>query len=178
MRGKLLKPSLAVRGGYPVVGVLKDGKIRVLKVHRLVLEAFVGPARPESSVGRHLDGDPTNNRLENLAWGTMAENSQDMVRHGRSQRGSKSPVARLTEEKVRQARRLYADGMSQEDIAARLGVVQGTVSCALRGVSWAWVKDAPIPKMRPVGQGPGPRYSRRGPRGTRVTPQPESSEQP
>jgi hypothetical protein len=33
---------------------------------------------------RHLDGNPTNNTPENLAWGTHAENCMDTVRHGRS----------------------------------------------------------------------------------------------
>lgn len=49
-------------------------------VHTMVLEAFVEP-RPEGLQCRHLDGDPSNNRLENLAWGTSRENGQDRSRH-------------------------------------------------------------------------------------------------
>jgi hypothetical protein len=30
----------------------------------------------------HADGDKTNNRAENLYWGTAADNSQDTIRHG------------------------------------------------------------------------------------------------
>lgn len=29
----------------------------------------------------HLDGDPTNNHLDNLRWGTHQENVDDMTRH-------------------------------------------------------------------------------------------------
>lgn len=161
VRGKMMKPTVALRGGYHYIGLAQFGKIRTLKVHRLVLEAFVGPGH--GLHGRHLDGNPKNNALSNLAWGTHQQNGQDMVRHGRSQRGEKSPLARMTEEKVRQSRRMYASGISQESIADTFGVAQGTISAALRGVSWSWV-DEPIPKMRPVGQGPGPRPDRRGPR--------------
>lgn len=31
---------------------------------------------------RHLNGNPYDNRLENLAWGTPSENMLDKVRHG------------------------------------------------------------------------------------------------
>ena len=50
-------------------------------VHQLVLEAFVGP-RPLGMVTRHLNGEPTDNRVDNLAWGTRSQNNLDSVRHG------------------------------------------------------------------------------------------------
>lgn len=50
-------------------------------VHRLVLTTFVGPC-PEGSEACHGDGDPTNNRLDNLRWGTHLENEADKKRHG------------------------------------------------------------------------------------------------
>lgn len=50
-------------------------------VHTLVAAAFLGP-RPEDMQVRHLDGDPSNNRPENLAYGTGSDNCLDMVRHG------------------------------------------------------------------------------------------------
>lgn len=44
------------------------------KIHRLVCEAFHGPAPFEGAVVLHLDEDATNNRPDNLRWGTMREN--------------------------------------------------------------------------------------------------------
>lgn len=49
-------------------------------VHHLVLETFVGP-RPEGMEARHLNGDYSDNRLQNLAWGTKAQNMQDRIKH-------------------------------------------------------------------------------------------------
>jgi len=50
---------------------------RTFQVHRLVLLAFVGPC-PEGMQTRHFpDPDRTNNRLENLRWGTAKENAAD-----------------------------------------------------------------------------------------------------
>lgn len=54
-------------------------------VHRLVGEAFLGP-QPHGMHTRHLDGDPTNNRLTNLAYGTPAENAADTKRHALERR--------------------------------------------------------------------------------------------
>ena len=45
-----------------------------MKVHRLVCEAFHGPAADPTYVVIHLDEDATNNKPENLKWGTMKEN--------------------------------------------------------------------------------------------------------
>lgn len=49
-------------------------------IHRLVLEAFVGPC-PEGMEARHINGDHQDNRLENLCWGTKEENMKDRVLH-------------------------------------------------------------------------------------------------
>ncbi len=45
-----------------------------MKVHRLVCEAFHGPPPFPKAVVIHLDEDATNNRAENLRWGTQKEN--------------------------------------------------------------------------------------------------------
>jgi hypothetical protein len=54
---------------------------RLVYVHRLVLETWRGPC-PPGREARHLDGDASNNRLTNLRWGTHAENTWDVIRHG------------------------------------------------------------------------------------------------
>ncbi len=58
-----------------------DGFYRMRYVHQLVLEAFVGPC-PSGLECRHLDGNPDNNQLENLRWGTRLENMADKKLHG------------------------------------------------------------------------------------------------
>jgi hypothetical protein len=50
-------------------------------VHHLIAETFHGP-RPEGMVVRHLNGNPLDNRAENLRWGTYTENNLDAVAHG------------------------------------------------------------------------------------------------
>ena len=45
-----------------------------VKVHRMVCEAFHGPAPHGKPYVLHLDEDAHNNRPENLKWGTQKEN--------------------------------------------------------------------------------------------------------
>lgn len=81
--GKLKAKALA---RHPKTGHLhtclnRPGVQVTAKVHRLVLEAFVGPC-PTGMETRHRNGDPADNRLGNLSWSTHAENMGDLVEHG------------------------------------------------------------------------------------------------
>lgn len=85
--GRTVVKKLSVdrsRGGYLLASLLvktaRPQKTKVVRVHRLVALAFLDG---EGSLVRHIDGDPTNNRVDNLRWGTDKENAQDTLRHGR-----------------------------------------------------------------------------------------------
>lgn len=69
------------RSGHLYVGLWKEGKQKHWFVHTLVLSAFVGPC-PDGMECLHGDGNPANNRVENLRWGTPSNNTLDSVRHG------------------------------------------------------------------------------------------------
>ena len=64
-------------------------------IHRLVLEAFVGPC-PEGMETCHNNGVRTDNRLENLRWDTSSANNDDIVKHGRHWLASRSHCPRGT----------------------------------------------------------------------------------
>jgi hypothetical protein len=76
--GQLLK--LWTRNGYASVQLGAGNPI--LYVHRLVTEAFHGPAPTEKHEAAHWDGNPANNLAANLRWATHSENQLDSVRHG------------------------------------------------------------------------------------------------
>ncbi len=63
-----------------------EEKKRTFSVHRLVFEAFNGPA-PVGLFVCHLDGDRQNNRLDNLVLGSGLDNARDRTRHGRTAHG-------------------------------------------------------------------------------------------
>lgn len=121
-------------GGYLRV-TLCAGRLRTdHRVHRLVLLAFVGP-RPEGLVSRHLDGRQTNNRLDNLAYGTRSENEQDKRAHGTYHAGAKNPRARLTEQQVAEIR-AQRGVVSQSALAKLFGVSKTSVRDAQTGKTW------------------------------------------
>lgn len=69
--------------GYPTVSLYSAAtrKHTTHRVHRLVADVFLGPCPPGMEV-RHLNGDRTDARLTNLAYGTASANRNDSVRHG------------------------------------------------------------------------------------------------
>lgn len=80
---KVLKPGgRTLRGtSYLAVTLFLDGVPDRRTVHYLVLETFVGP-RPDGLVACHGNGDPVDNRVENLRWDTQSANILDAVMHG------------------------------------------------------------------------------------------------
>ncbi len=107
--------------GYPCVTVRKCGVPTRRTVHSMILEALVGP-RPIGCVARHLDDDKTNNHVDNLAWGTPKQNSEDMIKNGHSLRGEKARRSKLTESDIKQIRVLYANHIPRKDIAVKYGI--------------------------------------------------------
>lgn len=112
-------------------------KSRLRFIHRLVLGAFIGPC-PDGFECRHLDGNPGNNLLDNLCWGTHQENVADMMKHGRfpDQRGFHNGRSKLKDSDIYKIRELYSAGMSSCRIGPIFGVSQVLVSSILRGVAW------------------------------------------
>lgn len=116
-----------------------DGKARTRLVHRLVLEAFVGPCQPGSQC-RHLNGQRTDNSLANLLWGTPQENAADRLSHGTARIGEASNLAKLTEDQVRPIRHRFATRQAtQVQLAAENHITQANVSEIVRRRTWKHV---------------------------------------
>lgn len=138
-RDKLLSPYID-RAGYIKVGLYKDGKKKNQYVHRLVAMAFIDNPEEKSDVN-HIDGDKTNNHVENLEWNTRGEN----IRHAFENKfinipkGEDSGNAKLTEDQVIAIKEINESGISQSQIARVLGVSQPTISYIINGQNWKHV---------------------------------------
>lgn len=91
--GQIIRPSTGKYGYKRVILYAPGVRAKTGQIHSLVLESFVGP-RPPGGVCRHLDGDPANNHLENLTWGTPSENMYDRAAHGTDHQRSKTHCPR------------------------------------------------------------------------------------
>lgn len=128
--------------GYRTVSV--GGRNR--RVHHLVLEAH-GFERPsDRHVTRHLDGDPSNNALANLRWGTHQKNCEDAVLHGTFARGANHGLTQLTEADVIRIRERWADGEEAIPIAADYNITQAAVYAIVKRNTW---KHAGGPHYKP-----------------------------
>ena len=89
--GVKTRASKAARHKY--MGIMNK-HLGNMKVHRLVCEAFHGPAPFAGAVVIHLDEDATNNRPENLRWGTQKENLNmpGFIAYCKARTGDNSPA--------------------------------------------------------------------------------------
>lgn len=124
------------RDGYLRIKLFHNQRATLLYVHLVVLTTFVGPC-PLGQQARHLDGNPANNSISNLRWGTPLENAADKRTHGTMCTAEKHGRSKLTWKKVRLLRRLFQSGdFSQETLAKIFQVSQTHVSEIVRGISW------------------------------------------
>lgn len=92
LKGKLLTQK-SRDGEHFYVDLSRGNEVERKWVHRLVLEAFVSPMG-EAELARHRDGNARNNHVENLAWGSFAENNLDTVAHGNHYQATKTECKR------------------------------------------------------------------------------------
>lgn len=114
--------------GYDIIALSKPGlHKKKYTIHQLVMLTFVGP-RPEGMDIRHLNGDTSDSRLENLAYGTASENSIDMVYH------QTNPTQKLTPQ---QALDIFNDSRSNVEIGFEYGITRTQVHYIKSGKQWS-----------------------------------------
>ena len=129
-KGKVLKPS----------GQKADPHLRVVlghgapgsTVHSLVALTFIGPC-PSGQEVRHLDGNPLNNRVDNLAYGTRGENILYVLRVGKAWRS-------LTAKQAKEIKDRLEKGERGIDLANEYGVSQSSISAIKCGRSFSWLE--------------------------------------
>lgn len=104
-------------------------------------EAAYGPAPERDMEAAHSCGNGHLGCInpKHLRWATHAENQQEMAAHGRSLRGSKNPFVKLSEEVVREIRKV-AGTSSNAAVAKMFGVSRSTVSDIKLRRSWHWLE--------------------------------------
>lgn len=129
--------------GYSCCKFSKNGKKRYFFAHRLVLTAFAGVC-PEGYESCHRDGNPTNNSIDNLYWGTKLQNSQDSFRHGTRVKGETVGSSVLTEKNVREIFSLLKQGTHlHAEIAKMFGIAKSTVSDIKNRKRWKHLTGVP-----------------------------------
>ena len=97
IKSKILKPC-EYYGYYCVSLYNANHKMKLCKIHRLVMQAFCGNS---DLTVNHINGVKTDNRLENLEYLSIADNTYHAIRTGlRNTTGENNPRAKLSKNDV------------------------------------------------------------------------------
>lgn len=139
-KGWKLKIRKCNRGGYPIVGVIINGKNKIVRLHRLIALQFI-PNPLNLPQVNHINGIKSDYSIKNLEWCTPHSNVQHAYDIGlkKGMVGIKHPLAKIDRAgviAVRDARGLF----HQDDVARYFGMrSRTTISAIQRGVNWAHI---------------------------------------
>ena len=136
VKGKLLKQSLNHKN-YLEVRLYKNSKSMTKVVHRLVALSFI-PNPLNLPQVNHIDGNKSNNRVENLEWVSNSQNQLHAYKIGLqpSRAGEKNNNASITDVEVTNYKLLYNSGMSVIEISKNTDIPLSKIRAIIYGTSW------------------------------------------
>jgi len=143
---KILKPVISSKkrkSSYTQVTLCNNTVKTKHAVHHLVLETFVSLC-PNNFQARHLDGNPSNNKLSNLAWGTAQDNANDRTLHNHNCPGEKNGNSKLKRNQVIIIKKLLKSKHTHKQIALKYNVSETTISNIDRKVTWKHITDKQV----------------------------------
>jgi hypothetical protein len=140
MKGKILRPAIC-NGGLHLILSDNNGTKKTVKIHNLVLEAFVGK-RPQNYEACHFpDSSYSNNKLSNLRWDTKENNERDKRYNNTDNRGERHGMAKLKNEQVINIKKMINSGRYRDsEIANMFNIDSGIVYSIKKQITWAWLK--------------------------------------
>lgn len=146
-KGHIMKWS--PNDNYAYITIKINGVNKRCAIHRLVLETH-GEAQPAAGLQvRHLDGNPKNNHISNLKWGTAKENQLDRVAHGTMKFGESVGTSKLTKEDVYTIFKRRLAGESAISIAADFNISTSSIFNMETNKSW---KHLDLPRRKRLGR--------------------------
>jgi hypothetical protein len=126
--------------GYVVVCLSTDGKNKAFSVHRLVAQSFIPNPEGLKEVN-HINGDKSDNRVENLEWSDRSRNITHSYRvlESSNKDGTNNGRHVVNEDDVREIRMLKSQGISTRELSQRFGVSDGQIRRIFHRIAWSHV---------------------------------------
>lgn len=138
--------------GYLYTQIKVDGKIKTLKIHRLVAEVFLPEPSKEliekcskehwgKVLVMHKDNNKLNNNIDNLMWGSLEDNTKQAFDDGliEYKTGSLNGRATLTEDIVHQVCKFFESGGTPKQSIEIFGISQQQATKIRAGIAWKHV---------------------------------------
>jgi predicted XRE-type DNA-binding protein len=105
-------------------------------LHRMVAEAFI-PNPHNYPLVRHLDDNPSNNYVDNLAWGTQGDNIRDAIDNGHFYYLTREDIERANQARRTPVKAIHIQSgreyefISQREAARYFGIDQSSIQNVL-----------------------------------------------
>lgn len=138
--GNIIGKKTSNKYQYKRIKLSQDGKKLFIDVHRLVAETFI-PNPEKLEVVNHINGDKSDNRVENLEWCTRSYNQLHAYKTGlqKVRTGEQVGSSKLTKENVQYIKshyKKYDKEFNAYALARKFGVTNSTIFKCLKGENW------------------------------------------
>lgn len=142
LSGKIAPQNINSRNKYVYTSAWVDGKTVAARVHRLIAIAFI-PNPEKKPCVNHKNSIRHDNRIKNLEWVTHSENMKHALEFGfaETRKGEKSNLCIYSEDDIREACVLLADGYRIVDIEKITGLTRSVINHVKAGNSWVHVSS-------------------------------------
>lgn len=143
--GVVLVQTINKRNGYHYVSIKVDGKFVTRRVHRLVAKNLIDNPNNLPEVN-HIDGNKSNNHVNNLEWVTSSQNKRHSVDILGNNVGITHGMASITEEQVHEICKMLSSGYQNTYISEKLNVSVHIISDIRSRSNWTHIsKDYKFP---------------------------------
>lgn len=138
--GKQLKTGITQKG-YACISLSINGKNKFMKVHRIVAEVFIANPLNLPTVN-HKDVNKQNNHFSNLEWADHKYQREHAIKNGkgvgykRDNNGEKGTNHKMKNHEVLLVRKLYAEGVSQVELATKFNLSTPAINHIIKRRSW------------------------------------------
>ena len=129
--------------GYLTVVLQKNATRKMVLVHRLVAEHFIDNSESKPQVN-HINGDKTDNRVENIEWVSHRENLDHAIKNNLTLKGEENRNSKLKDSDVIKIHSLLQKGVTTKELSESYNVSYSTIDGIRTNTYW---KHLNLPKI-------------------------------